>query len=72
MLWGRKEHEVEVSMLAYGRGPLGAGVLPVSLESLVERSHRALLVGGCCCISRGYNRCLVITPGSLLGRVTLG
>lgn len=46
MLWGRKEHEVEISMLAYGREPLGAGVLPVSLESLVERSHRALLVGG--------------------------
>lgn len=46
VLWGRKEHEVEISMLAYGRGALGAGVLPVSLESLVERSHRALLVGG--------------------------
>lgn len=26
--------------------PLGAGVLPMSLESLVEQSHRALLVGG--------------------------
>lgn len=25
--------------------PLGAGVLPMSLESLVEQSHRALLVG---------------------------
>lgn len=26
--------------------PLRAGVLPMNLESLVEQSHRALLVGG--------------------------
>lgn len=40
VLWGRKEHEVERSMLAYGPG---AGVLPMSSESLVEQGHRAVL-----------------------------
>lgn len=39
MLWGRKEHEVETSMLAYARG---AGVLPMSSEGLVERGHRTM------------------------------
>lgn len=39
MLWGRKEHEVERSILAYVRG---AGVLPMSSEGLVERGHRTV------------------------------
>lgn len=41
MLWGRKEHEVEISMLAYGRGATESWALPVSSESLAERGHRA-------------------------------
>lgn len=46
MLWGREEQELEISMLHMVGEPLGAGILPTSLESLVEQSHRALLVGG--------------------------
>lgn len=64
MLWGRREHKVEISLLAYGRG---AGVLPMSSESLVEQGPRAVLAEGLLADSRGSNRCLVMTPGSLLG-----
>lgn len=64
MLWGRREHKVEISLLAYGRG---AGVLPMSSESLVEQGPRAVLAQGLLADSRGSNRCLVMTPGSLLG-----
>lgn len=40
MLWGREEHEVGTSMLAYVRG---AGVSPMSSEGLVEWGHRTVL-----------------------------
>lgn len=73
MLWGRKEQEVEISMLAYGRrateswGPAHEFREPGGAEPQGFAGWRAVVA-----ISRGYNRCLVITPGSLLGRVTLG
>lgn len=70
---GQEKHEVEVSMLAYGRGVTGSwGPAhefrePGGTEPQGFAGWRAAVA-----VSRGYNRCLVITPGSLLGRVTLG